>query len=88
MTLSGFDDYSFGAQQNLASYNFDGTNYALDYYWDDSSNINTPCGNVLVTQYHLHLEGVVSHVPIPAAAWLFCSGLLGLIGITRRRKVS
>ena len=26
-------------------------------------------------------------VPIPAAAWLFGSGLLGLIGIARRKKV-
>ena len=25
-------------------------------------------------------------VPVPAAAWLFCSGLLGLIGIARRKK--
>jgi hypothetical protein len=29
----------------------------------------------------------VSSVPIPAAAWLFGSGLLGLIGMTRRKKV-
>ena len=29
----------------------------------------------------------VSAVPIPAAAWLFGSGLLGLIGIARRKKV-
>lgn len=28
----------------------------------------------------------VSTVPIPAAAWLFGSGLLGLIGIARRKK--
>ena len=27
----------------------------------------------------------VSAVPVPAAAWLFGSGLLGLIGISRRR---
>jgi hypothetical protein len=27
-----------------------------------------------------------SAVPIPAAAWLFCSGLLGMIGIARRKK--
>ena len=27
----------------------------------------------------------VSAVPLPAAAWLFGSGLLGLIGISRRR---
>jgi hypothetical protein len=29
----------------------------------------------------------VAAVPIPAAAWLFGSGLLGLIGISRRNKV-
>jgi len=27
----------------------------------------------------------VSSVPVPAAAWLFGSGLLGLIGVARRR---
>jgi hypothetical protein len=26
-------------------------------------------------------------VPVPAAAWLFCSGLIGLIGISRRKRV-
>ena len=30
----------------------------------------------------------VSAIPIPAAAWLFGSGLLGLIGIARRKKTS
>ena len=30
--------------------------------------------------------GQVSAVPIPAAVWLFGSGLLGLVGIARRRK--
>jgi hypothetical protein len=29
---------------------------------------------------------VSAAVPIPAAAWLFCSGLLGLIGVARRKK--
>ena len=28
----------------------------------------------------------ISTVPVPAAAWLFGSGLLGLIGVTRKRK--
>jgi hypothetical protein len=28
----------------------------------------------------------VSEVPIPAAAWLFGSGLIGLVGIARKRK--
>jgi hypothetical protein len=30
-------------------------------------------------------DGDVSAVPVPAAAWLFGSGLLGLVGIARRR---
>ena len=34
----------------------------------------------------IHLEGTISAVPIPAAAWLFSSGLLGLIGMARRKK--
>ena len=29
---------------------------------------------------------ITAVVPIPAAFWLFCSGLLGLIGISRRKK--
>ena len=31
--------------------------------------------------------GDVGEVPVPAAVWLFGSGLLGLIGVTRRKKV-
>jgi hypothetical protein len=34
-----------------------------------------------------HLFGSDFVVPLPAAAWLFGSGLLGLLGIARRRKV-
>ena len=32
------------------------------------------------------IEFGVSAVPLPAAAWLFASGLLGLIGLSRRSK--
>ncbi|MCK4706902.1 MAG: VPLPA-CTERM sorting domain-containing protein [Gammaproteobacteria bacterium] len=30
----------------------------------------------------------VSTIPVPAAVWLFGSGLLGLVGVARRRKVA
>ena len=33
------------------------------------------------------LDGTATVVPVPAAVWLFGSGLLGLVGIARRRKV-
>ena len=33
-------------------------------------------------------NGDVSAVPVPAALWLFGSGLLGLIGISRRKKAA
>ena len=37
--------------------------------------------------YHVYLEGTMttSLVPIPAAIWLFGSGLIGLIGLARRK---
>ena len=30
----------------------------------------------------------IDSVPLPAAVWLFGSGLLGLIGIARRKKLA
>lgn len=36
--------------------------------------------------YALHLEGTVSSIPVPASAWLFSSGLIGVIGMARRRR--
>jgi hypothetical protein len=39
-------------------------------------------------QFHtIHLEGIiVQTVPVPAAVWLFGSGLIGLMGVARHRK--
>ena len=36
-------------------------------------------------EVRIHLEGTISAVPITAAAWLFVSGFLGLIGLSKRR---
>jgi hypothetical protein len=84
---SGGQDYAFGAGQSIATYTNDGTNFTLDYSWDAAShNGGNPLGPLGVTAYNLHLAGTVSSVPVPAAAWLFGSGLLGLIGVARRKK--
>ena len=37
-------------------------------------------------QTHTFLLTNVSAVPVPAAVWLFGSGLLGLVGVARRKK--
>ncbi|HHJ17627.1 MAG TPA: hypothetical protein ENJ80_13105 [Gammaproteobacteria bacterium] len=58
----------------------------LAYSLDWSSQIkNGPFNGVPA---FWHIEGTyipVSAVPIPAAAWLFCSGLAGLLTVCRRR---
>lgn len=44
-------------------------------------------GNDGIYRGDLYVDGVVvSAVPVPAAAWLFGTGLLGLIGFSRRKK--
>lgn len=51
------------------------------------SNYQAPAGknlsNFLAWAVH---SGDVAVVPVPAAAWLFGSGLLGLVGVARRKK--
>lgn len=43
-----------------------------------------PC--VTDDDYLFHIEGTISSVPVPAAAWLLISGLIGLTGVAGRRR--
>lgn len=54
--------------------------YVLD--WD--SQINGGPFNSVVASWHL--EGVVSTIPVPAAVWLFGSGLFSLLAFSRSRR--
>jgi hypothetical protein len=58
----------------------DSSNYTIDgaFHFSGAGFTTAP--------YTLHLEGTVSSVPVPAAAWLFGSGLAGLAGVARRHK--
>lgn len=61
----------------------DGDTYTLDY--SATVPLYDPSGFGAV-HFFWHLEGTVSAVPVPAAFWLFGSGLLGLLGVARSRK--
>ena len=64
-----------------------GTNFVLDYFATVPPGDPSNFGGVA---YLLHLEGTIGEgappIPVPAAIWLFGSGLLGLVGVARRRK--
>ena len=78
------------------------TNGNAQFTWDgvygDSYTLNyaatVPLGDPSGfggTQYFLHLTGVVNKasvapVPLPAAVWLLGSGLIGLVGVSRRKR--
>jgi len=59
----------------------DGETFTLEY------SALVPNDTFIWTPYILHLEGTISAVPVPAAVWLFGSGLIGLAGFARRKKV-
>ena len=64
-----------------------GDTYSLDYAAHVPDDGATDFGNV---SYAFHIEGTIgtSEIPVPAAVWLFGSGLLGLVGVARRRKAA
>jgi len=59
----------------------DSSNYTID------GAFHVAGAGFTTTPYYLHLEGHISAIPVPAAVWLFGSGLLGLAGVARRRKI-
>jgi len=68
----------------------DGDTYVLDYAAQVPKGDTSNFGSV---PYFLHLEGTITGtlpaaVPVPAAVWLFGSGLLGLAGFAKRRKLA
>lgn len=58
----------------------DGERFTLDYSTFVPNGFTRP-------RYTLHLEGTISAVPVPAAAWLFGTGLISLAGMARRKKL-
>ncbi len=74
-------DYSFDDVDILLGYNSDSSNAAINY-GSFTLEIETDVANISAVS----TETGVSPVPVPAAAWLFGSGLLGLMGVAKRRR--
>lgn len=58
-----------------------GVDYVSTSSVNENSDFNNFPGAVIA-------DWSISTVPIPAAAWLFGSGLLGLVGVARRKKTA
>lgn len=58
--------------------------YTMSWYSTVPSTVGGPCAPTQCTAQFI-FEGTASPVPLPAAFWLFGSGLLGVLGLARRR---
>lgn len=80
---------AFNADVAAVSWNGNyGGDYSLWYSWAFQ---DAAPGAAVPTYYLLHLAGSVTAsptVPLPPAAWLFGTALIGLVGVVRRRRVS
>jgi hypothetical protein len=78
------------------------TNIPVAEQWDVTSNGNTVGSTATATHtlavilpsspafpgFHPAFDGTLTKVPVPAAVWLMGSGLVGLVGVGRRRRRS
>ena len=80
LTISGFKNGSL-SQITTASFSNTATSIPVNFLDIDLLRIETPSIDVFSID-----NLVVTAVPVPPALWLFGSGLLGLVGIARRKK--
>ncbi len=85
----GGDSVNYASETGLATLTCvsdcsQGDRFTLDYAAHVPLNDPSNFGGIY---WKIHLEGTVSAVPVPAAIWLFGSGLLGLAGFARARKL-
>jgi hypothetical protein len=87
---TNYDLFSNVQPNSLSGFHWSATESVSDpfYVWEFSvysgiQGLNGKTGGEYTWAVH---SGDVSAVPVPAAAWLFGSGLMGLIGVARRKK--
>jgi len=95
-TASGTMMFDWGATTNIfvtvdfgVTMNGDGT---IDFTTLDGPSADGIAGNPMdngpFPGFNAAFIGTATPVPVPAAVWLFGSGLIGLAGVARRRKAA
>ncbi len=89
-----FSDDGGGTYSGSMLWDWDGSTAPIVMTWDiTDAGIITALASQITANSPIFpgftpvFEGTISAVPIPASAWLLGSGLIGLIGIARRKKV-
>jgi len=88
------DDIPVLAIMQVTSFNPDGSMDVMSVGANCDVATGTVCGTAMVTQPFPDQTPIFSGtiapvaVPVPAAVWLFGSGLVGLAGVARRRKTA
>lgn len=94
VTLTGDSN---NAPVTLTTFDLDGFEqdiFNTDYSWDIAATLSnsSPISSLTVILRESEISSMsitynpVTTVPVPAAVWLFGSGLIGLAGIARRKK--
>lgn len=91
---SGGSTYSFSmltisiVSQTSNSISLEGTGIASITGFDDRSGDFTLTLNQNSRAFSFSSSASVAHMPVPAAVWLFGSGLVGVLGIARRKQAA
>ncbi|MBT8440572.1 MAG: VPLPA-CTERM sorting domain-containing protein [Gammaproteobacteria bacterium] len=97
--LPGFDTVQFAGNQGNIQASLDWSGPTSSFSGDDITTVSVIQGMnpfFVIREFgQIDLQATItstsfdtSAVPVPAAVWLFCSGLLGLIAISRRKKAA
>ncbi len=79
-----FDISFFSLFDNPITNTYNGNTGMFDMSWETNANVDI-LGLSLDSPFVLNLKGSVSAVPVPAAVWLFGSGMVALFGFSRKK---